>query len=173
MRRASLSDRFRGVSEPRSKGASFTEMTEVVLPQHANVLGSVFGGTVMAWVDVCGAITAQRHCKRVCVTAAVDDLAFLAPIRVGDIVRLTGRVNATFRTSLEVDVRVEREDPRTLERSVCVETLMTFVAVDDEGRPCVVPPLAYENDDDTRRRDAAYARREARLARARERTKAP
>ncbi len=150
---------------PRSPRASFTEMTELVHPQHANVVGTAFGGAVMAWIDVCGAIAAQRHCGRVAVTAAIDDLEFRAPIRIGDIVRLTARVNAAFRTSLEVEVTVEREDRRDGTRTPCVEALLTFVNVDDEGHPCPVPPLAAENDDDRRRAEAARVRREQRLRR--------
>ncbi|MFW6198036.1 MAG: acyl-CoA thioesterase, partial [Myxococcota bacterium] len=92
------------VTQPRPASASFTEMSQIVLPQHTNAIGSAFGGSIMSWIDICGAITAKRHCGRVAVTAFVDDLAFLAPIRLGDVVRLTSRVNATFNTSLEVSV---------------------------------------------------------------------
>ena len=88
-------------------------MTEIVLPQHANAVGTAFGGTVMSWIDVCAAVTAHRHCRRVAVTASVDDLHFRAPLRVGDVVVLESRVNAVFNTSLEVGVRVDREDPST------------------------------------------------------------
>ncbi len=95
---------------PKTPRASYTEMTELVLPQHGNVLGGAFGGTVLAWIDVCGAIAAQRHCNRVAVTAALDDVSFRAPIRVGDVVVLSARVNATFTTSLEVEVEVKVED---------------------------------------------------------------
>jgi len=144
---------------------SFTEMTELVLPQHGNVLGTAFGGTVLAWIDVCGAIAVQRHCHRVAVTAALDEVTFLAPIRVGDVVVLTARVNAAFRTSMEVEVEVKVEDATTGHRTRCVDAFMTFVALDDDGAPCEVPTLVAESADDEERAAQARARREARLNR--------
>jgi acyl-CoA hydrolase len=143
---------------------SKTEMTELLLPQHANALGTAFGGTIMSWVDICGAIAAQRHCGRIAVTAFVDDLQFLAPIRVGDVVRLTGRVNAAFGTSLEVEVVVEREDAQTMKRTLCADALLTFVSIGDDGAPCAVPPLEPATEEDRRRASRAQARREERLA---------
>lgn len=158
-------------TEARSPRISETEMTEMVLPQHANAIGTAFGGTIMSWIDICGAIAAQRHCGRVAVTALVDDLAFLVPIRQGDVVRLTARVNATFRTSLEVEVRVEKEQnhppddgPDPVTRVLCADALLTFVAVDAQGRPASVPELRIETDDDRRRAQAARDRRARRLA---------
>lgn len=150
---------------PKSPRASYTEMTELVLPQHGNVLGSAFGGTVLAWIDVCGAVAAQRHCNRVAVTAALDDVVFRAPIKVGDVVVLSARVNAAFTTSLEVEVEVKVEDPVTAQRRVCVDAFMTFVAVGEDGKPCRVPPLLLETKDDEERAEAARVRRAARLAR--------
>jgi len=142
-------------------------MTEILLPQHANALGTAFGGTVLGWIDVCGAVAAQRHCGRIAVTAAIDDMQFLAPIRVGDVVRLTARVNAAFRTSVEVEVVVEREDPATMERTVAADAILTFVNRGDDGRPMRAPPLLCETDEDRRRQEAAERRREERLARKR------
>ena len=92
-------------AKPRS--ASATEMLEYVLPQHANSDGTVFGGQIMAWVDLCAAICAQRHAGRPCVTAFVDDLLFKRPVRVGQVVRLRAQLTATFRTSMEIEVRVD------------------------------------------------------------------
>jgi len=143
---------------------SFTEMTELVLPQHANALGTAFGGTVMSWIDVCAAIVAQRHTGRISVTAAIDDLHFLAPIRVGDIVRLTGRINATFRTSLEIEVLVEIENAATRQRTLCADAKLTFVNVGQDGKPIAVPPVVLETDEDRERAAAAEKRREARIA---------
>lgn len=148
---------------PRSPRASSTEMTELVLPQHSNALGTAFGGTVLAWMDVCGAIAAQRHCGRVAVTAAIDQVQFLAPIRVGDVVILKGRVNAAFRSSVEVEVEVEVEERGTGNRRLAVDAFMTFVSVDEAGKPTSVPPLLLETADDQRRDREARARREARL----------
>ena len=148
---------------PRSPKVSLTEMTEIVLPQHANALGTVFGGQVLAWIDICGAVAAHRHCGKVAVTAAVDGVSFLAPIHVGDVVCLHGRVNAAFKTSLEVEVVVDVEDPATTTRSRCLEALLTFVAIGEDRRPCPVPPVALEGPDDIERHRAAVARRDARL----------
>jgi acyl-CoA hydrolase len=140
-------------------------MTELVLPQHANALGTAFGGTVLSWIDICGAIAAQRHCGRIAVTAAIDEMQFLAPIRVGDVIRLTAMVNAAFRTSVEVEVRVEREDPATMARTLCADAVLTFVNRDDEGRPIPAPPLACETNEERARAEQAVARRSERLAR--------
>lgn len=149
---------------PRSPRASCTEMTELVLPQHSNVLGGAFGGTILAWMDVCGAIAAKRHCGVVAVTAAMDDVQFRAPIRVGDVVVLSARVNAAFRTSLEVEVGVQVEERETGHRRPCVAAFMTFVAVDAQGAPAAIPPLLVETADDERRVRDAQARRDRRLA---------
>lgn len=147
----------------RSPRVSYTQMTELVLPQHSNAIGTAFGGTVLAWIDICAAIAAQRYCGRVAVTAAIDQVNFLAPIRVGDVVILTARVNAAFRTSVEVEVEVQVEDPATLHRRLCVDAFLTFVAVDEAGRPVPVPPLLCESADDERRQREAEARRKRRL----------
>ncbi len=144
---------------------SFTEMTELVLPQHGNVLGGAFGGSVLAWIDVCAAIAAQRHCGRVAVTAAIDEVNFLEPIKVGDVVVLSARVNAAFRTSMEVEVEVRVEDATTGDRRLCVDAFTTFVAVDESGSPTGVPPLRLETPEDEARAAAAQRRREERLAR--------
>ena len=147
----------------RPPSDSFTEMTEMVLPQHTNVVGTAFGGVIMSWVDICAAISAQRHCGEVAVTARIDAMDFHAPIRLGDVVRLTARVNAAFGSSMEVGVRVEREDRRTQARTVCVESFLTFVNVVD-GRTKAVPRLLLTTDEERALEQAARARREQRLA---------
>ena len=144
---------------------SLTEMTELVLPQHSNVLGTAFGGTILAWIDVCGAIAAQRHCHHVAVTAAIDEVTFLAPIKIGDVVVLSARVNAAFRTSMEVEVEVKVEDAHTGHRTRCVDAFMTFVSLGPDGVPCEVPELVAESADEEQRAAAARARRDARLNR--------
>lgn len=152
--------------DPKSQSASLTEMTEYVLPQHANALGNVFGGQIMAWVDLCGAICAQRHSGRVAVTAFVDDLKFQLPVKIGEVVRLHAKVNATFRTSMELAVDVEGEDARTGKRWPCVSALLTYVAIDDAGKPTPVPPLSLETEATRASQEAGERRRQERLRRA-------
>lgn len=148
----------------RRREASATEMLEYVLPQHANIGGTVFGGQIMAWVDLCAAICAQRHAGRPCVTAFVDDLLFKRPVRVGQVVRLRAQITATFRTSMEIDVNVCGEDTITGEQWPTVECRVVFVAMDDERRPTPIPPLLLETDTDRAAQAAAEERRRARLA---------
>ena len=151
--------------ESRPQAASLTEMTEYVLPQHANALGNVFGGQIMAWVDLCAAICAQRHSGNTAVTAFVDDLKFEQPVRVGEVVRLRAQINATFRTSMEIHVEVEGEDSRTRKRWPCVSALLVFVAIDAARKPTPVPPLALDTEAVKASQAAAEERRAARLAR--------
>jgi acyl-CoA hydrolase len=148
-----------------SPRVSETQMTELVLPQHANAIGTVFGGSIMAWIDICGAIVTHRHTGQICATVSVDELTFLRPIRVGDVVKLIGRMNAAFSTSMEVEVFVWVEEPQTRTERLCVRAWLTFVAVSAQGKPAPVPPLACETDEDHRRYAEAKARREQRLAR--------
>jgi acyl-CoA hydrolase len=155
------------VETPRAKAkpqsASITEMTEYVLPQHANALGGVFGGQIMAWVDLCAAICAQRHSGLMAVTAFVDDVKFERPVRVGEVVRLSARVTATFRTSIEIEVVVEGENSRTLERWPCVHAKVVFVAIDDSGTPTLVPPLLLDTPEARASQELGEERRRKRL----------
>jgi acyl-CoA hydrolase len=148
---------------PKARSASTTEMTEYVLPQHANVHGNVFGGQIMAWIDLCAAVCAQRHAGRPCVTAFVDNLLFKRPVRVGQVVLLRAQVTATFHTSIEIEVSVCGEDTVTGERWPTVECLATFVAMGDDGKPALVAPLVVESDADRAIQAAAEERRRARL----------
>jgi acyl-CoA hydrolase len=149
-------------AKPRS--ASVTEMLEYVLPQHANLYGTVFGGQIMAWVDLCGVVCAQRHAGRPCVTAFVDDLLFKRPVRIGQIVRLRSQITAAFRTSMEVEVSVCGEDTVTGEQWPTLECWVTFVAMSDELRPTPVPLLLLASDEDHAAHAAAEERRRVRLA---------
>jgi acyl-CoA hydrolase len=149
---------------PKARSGSTTEMTEYVLPQHANVHGSVFGGQIMAWIDLCGAVCAQRHAGRPCVTAFVDNLLFKRPVRVGQVVLLHAQVTATFRTSMEIEVSVRGEDTVSGERWPTVECLATFVAMGDDGRPAPIAPLLLESTADRASQAAAEERRRERLA---------
>src|SRR6478735_4626344 len=117
---------------PRAPSASLTSMTQYVLPTHANVVGNVFGGQIMAWMDLCAAICAERHAGMVCITAGIDDLSFEEPIKVGQVCRLEARVTATFRTSLEIEVKVHGENARTGRVWPCVSAFVTFVSVDSD-----------------------------------------
>jgi acyl-CoA hydrolase len=140
-------------------------MTEYVLPQHANVFGSVFGGQIMAWIDLCAAICAQRHSGQPCVTAFVGDLLFKRPVRVGQVVLLRAHVTATFRTSMEIEVTVWGEDTFSGERWPTVECLATFVAMGDDGKPTPIAALLLENERDRAGQAAGEERRRARLSR--------
>jgi acyl-CoA hydrolase len=138
-------------------------MVQVVLPNDANPLGFILGGTVMHLIDIAGAIASHRHTRSLLVTAAVDGLQFLHPIKVGDLIILHARVTCTFQTSLEVEVEVCSEETLTGVRKVTSRAFLTFVAVDAAGRPIPVTPLLLETDEDRTRADAARRRREERL----------
>ncbi|PWU13919.1 MAG: acyl-CoA thioesterase [Bdellovibrio sp.] len=140
-------------------------MTELVLPSHTNSLGSVFGGVIMSWIDICGAIAAQRHSCRDVVTAAIDDLHFIAPVYKGWVVNLKANVNFCARSSMEVGVRVDAENPRTGDLFHTASAYLTFVALDTLGKPTPVPPLELINSDDIRRHKEAQLRRQLRLKR--------
>lgn len=146
-----------------SADASAVEVTHIVQPSDANVLGNIFGGRIMEWIDMAGALVAFRYTRRICVTASMDDLHFISPVKVGNIVILKARVNYTGRTSLEVGVKVEAENPLTGERTHTASSYLTFVALDDNGRPTDVPPLQVETPEEIRRSKEAKARRAWRL----------
>lgn len=150
--------------QPKPATESLTEMTEIVLPSDGNALGTAFGGKVMQWIDVCAAISAMRHCRKVVVTASMDELHFHAPIKVGEVVHLTARVNAAFKRSLELGVEVYSEQPVTGVRRHTCSALLTFAALDAEGNPTTVPPLLIETEADRLTQAAAASRREQRLA---------
>jgi acyl-CoA hydrolase len=142
-------------------------MTESVLPGDGNPVGTAFGGRIAQWIDVAAAIACQRHCRERVVTASMDDLHFVRPIRVGMIVELRAQVNAVFRTSMEAGVRIESEDPLSGDRQHVCTAYLTFVAQDEHGRPVQIPALELETDEDRRRARDAGERRALRLARAR------
>jgi acyl-CoA hydrolase len=148
---------------PKHADESATEMVQVVLPNDANSLGFILGGTVMHLIDIAGAIACHRHTRSRVVTAAVDDLQFLHPIRVGDLIILKSRVTCTFNTSLETRVDVYSEETLTGIRLMTSRAFLTFVAVSDTGDRIPVPPLIVDTDDERRICDEAHARREQRL----------
>ncbi len=150
---------------PLSPSASVTEMVQVVLPNDANPLGFILGGTVMHLVDIAGAVAAYRHTRELLVTAAVDGLQFLHPIKVGDLIILEARVTATFHTSLEVEVEVYSEEVLTGRRRLTSHAFLTFATVKQDGVRPPVRPLLLETDEDERVAAEATRRREERLRR--------
>jgi len=144
--------------------ASRCVMTQIVMPTHTNgAAGAMFGGIMMQWIDVCAGVAAMRHCGGRVVTASIDRLDFMHPVRVSDVVVLQAQVNFTGRTSMEVGCRVETEDMRNRTRRYTTKAYLTFVAVDDSGGPRLVPGLILETADDRRRHREAEARRADRL----------
>ncbi len=140
------------------------EMTQLVLPQFANAIGTVFGGQIMAWIDICAAVSAGRHARHPVVTASFDTVNFIAPVKQGQVVILQSQVNAVFKTSMEVGVIVTAENPLTGERHKACSAYCTFVALDNHGNPVKLPEIMLENSEDKRRSKQAHERREHRLA---------
>ncbi len=135
-------------------------MVQLVLPNDTNTIGNVLGGTVMHWIDIVAAIAAHRHAGRLCVTASMDDLSFEAPIKMGQLAHLTARVTYTSNTSVEVQVHVEAENLNTGNRRRTSTAFLTFVAIDEAGRPVPVPPLLVGPEDEEEHARAVVRRRE-------------
>lgn len=154
------------MNTPLSKpvSASSAEFTHLVLPPDTNALGTIFGGRLMEWIDIGAAIVASRHCHKVAVTASMDALNFISPIKLGDVVILKTSVNYTHKSSMEIGVKVESEDIQTGERRHTASAYLTFVALGDDKRPTTVPTITPETTDEKRRFEAAQKRREARIA---------
>ena len=152
------------MKKSKSVSSSQVVMTQLVLPSHTNSLDTVFGGTVMSWIDISAAIAAQRHSNKIVVTASIDRLSFIAPIKKGWVVNLKASVNFASKTSMEVGVKVEAENPLTSEMFHTASAYLTFVAVDSEGKPSEVPSLVPETDIEKRRYAAGQKRRELRLS---------
>jgi acyl-CoA hydrolase len=150
---------------PKRAAESATEMVQVVLPNDANPLGFILGGTVMHLIDIAGAIACHRHTRTLLVTAAVDDLQFLHPIKVGDLIILNAHVTCAFKTSLEVQVDVHSEETLTGKRMLTSRAFLTFVAISQTGARVPVTPLLLETEEEKRVCTEAHARRAARLQR--------
>jgi len=148
---------------PRPVSLSKVVMTELVLPGHTNFFGSIFGGQVMSWIDICAAIAAQRHSRRPVVTASVDALQFVAPVYKGWTVNLKASVNFAGRTSMEVGVRVDAENPTTGETFHTASAYLTFVALGDDHKPVEIVPVLPETPEEIRRFQQAQIRRQHRL----------
>ena len=143
--------------------ASEVEMTELVLPNDTNQLGNLLGGRLMHWIDIAAAIAASRHTGRVCVTASVDELNFHHPVRQGEVVVLRAAVNRVYTTSLEVGVRVSAENTVTGDRTHTNTAYLTFVAIDERGKPVPVQPVKPVTAEEQRRFADAGRRRAIRL----------
>ena len=139
------------------------EAAEIMMPEHANILGHVFGGAILSMMDRTAAVAAIRHARSICVTVSVDRVDFREPIHIGDLVVMKASVNYVGRTSMEVGVRVEAENLIAGVRRHTNSCYVTFVAVDHDGRPLQVPPLMPETEDERRRYEAARERRRRRL----------
>jgi len=149
--------------ENKTVSRSQVVMTQLVLPSHTNSLDTIFGGTIMSWIDIAAAIVAQRHSGREVVTASIDKLDFIAPVKKGWVVNLKASINFTSKSSMEIDVRVDAENPKTQETFHTASAYLTFVAIGSDGKPTLVPGLTLENDDQRRRFENARKRRELRL----------
>jgi acyl-CoA hydrolase len=142
---------------------SMVETTHLVLPPDTNTHHTAFGGKIMQWMDIAAGISAGRFTRQPVVTAAVDELAFNRPIRMADVVTIRACVNYTGRTSMEVGVKVEREDPHTGQLDHCLTGYFTFVAIDEQGQPVEVPQIEPQSEDEKRRYKNAQIRRRRRL----------
>ncbi len=151
------------MTQEKSPSHSKVEMTELILPQHTNALGTVFGGVIMSWVDIAAAIAAQRHCGKIVVTASIDALHFLAPIKLGWVVNIKAQVNHVWRSSCEVGVKVSAENPITGEHHQTASAYVTMVAIDGEGKAQEIPALCPQTDREIRRSKEAVERRTSRL----------
>jgi acyl-CoA hydrolase len=148
---------------PRFVRESQHESSEMMMPQHANNLGHVFGGVILSMLDRVAAVAAIRHARQNCVTVSVDRVDFREPIQLGDLVVMRASVNYVGRTSMEVGVRVEAENLATGERRHTNSCYLTFVAIDRNHRPVQIPPVQPETEDEKRRYAAAQERRRRRL----------
>lgn len=150
--------------DPKPPRLSHTTMSELMMPHMANILGNVHGGVLLGMMDRVAAVAAIRHAQRTCVTVSVDRVHFREPIHVGELVTMYASVNYAHRTSLEVGIRVEAENVLTGVKRHTNSCYLTFVAIDPEGRPVAVPPVAPEDDEERQRFQAAELRRSQRIA---------
>ncbi len=151
-------DRIRTVRETQS------DYAEICLPNDSNTLGNMLGGHVMHLVDLCGAVAAMRHARTAVVTASIDQMTFLHPVRIGELLRLKSQVNRVFRTSMEVGVKVWVENLQSASLRHTSSAYLTFVALDNAGNRVVLPPVVPETEEEKRRFAEAAERRAYRLA---------
>jgi acyl-CoA hydrolase len=144
---------------------SLVEIVQVVRPEDANPLGIAFGGKVVAWMDMAAAIAAMRHARIPVVTASIDSLSFLSPIHIGEFAIVRAQVNYTGKTSMEVGVTIDVEDPLTGLRKRTTSGYLTFVALGPDGHPIPVPPVIPETPEEQKMYEEAQRRREEKLRR--------
>ncbi len=149
--------------KPKTAKQSLTVQTQFVLPNDTNSLGNLFGGQLLAWMDIAASISAHRHCKAVAVTASVNNVSFNVPIRQASIVTLQAKVSRAFKTSMEVFIDVWIEDHVSGELLKCNEAIYTFVAIDNNGSPLPVPELIPETEEEKYRFDSALRRKQLSL----------
>ncbi len=152
------------IEKPKPAGASHVTLTQMMEVTDANVAGNVHGGVIMRLADTAAALAAIRHAEGLCVTVNVDEVSFLEPVHVGDVVTLRASVNDVGTTSLECGVRVEAENPITGRSVHAATAYFVFVALNPDGHPRPVAPITAETDTERRRQRAAKLRRESRLA---------
>lgn len=150
-------------SDKKTVSASRVRMNELVMPNDTNPLGNLMGGRLLQWMDICSAISAQRHCNRNVVTISVDNVEFKSAIALGEVVVIEAEVTRAFTTSMEIAMRVWAENLRTGERRLCTTSFYTFVSVDADSRPVRVPEIIPESDFEKERYEQAKQRREMRL----------
>jgi acyl-CoA hydrolase len=149
--------------DPQPTTHSYSETTHMVLPNDTNMMGNLFGGQLLKWLDMSCAISAHRHCKHITVTAAVNNVSFDVPIKLGDMVTIKAHVSRTFSTSMEVWADVWTENQFTGEKIKCNSAIYTFVALGADGRPVPVPPVVPVTDEEKVRYAGALRRRQLRL----------
>jgi len=150
---------------PKRVSDSLTTLHQLIMPEHANIVGTVHGGLIMRLCDEAGALCAMRHAQRACVTVWMDSMTFESPVHVGEVMQLNASINYVGRTSMEVGVKVLAEDPI---RGVVTHTnsaYLVFVAIGDDGRPVAVPQLIVETDDERRRYAEGEERHSRRMSR--------
>jgi len=151
------------INIPKSIRASRISIAQLMHPEHANNLGNVHGGWIMKLVDEAGALACMRHAQRRVVTVAIDSMVFRQPIRIGDLIILNAELTYTGRTSMEVEVQVQAENPITGERTHTNTAYLVYVALDDDGNPVPVPPLKAETEEEKQKMEQANERQQRRL----------
>ena len=151
------------INIPKSIRASHISIAQLMHPEHANILGNVHGGWIMKLVDEAGALACMRHAQKRVVTVAIDSMVFRQPIRIGDLIILNAEVTYAGRTSMEVEVQVQAENPITGERTHTNTAYLVYVALDDDGKPVPVPALKAETEEEKQKMEQANERQQRRL----------